>query len=223
MNILLTNDDGYTSDRIVFAKEVLQKYGTVYLVAPKVEQSAKSSSLTIGPMNYEKIDEFTYAVEGTPVDCVTFAIFGLELKPDIVISGINDGYNIGIDTLYSGTVGAALQAQYYGFKTIAFSGDYKGDKLVKKEFEKTFKYVLDSNLLSESETINVNFPPDEYKESKGIMFTKKHLGRYEHKGRLEGNVFHWSRKYVSEVEVKEGTDLYAFNNGYTSITKLPLK
>ena len=97
MNILLTNDDGYNSERIVYARKILEKYGTVYLVAPKVEQSAKSASLTIGPMNFEKIDDYTYAVEGTPVDCVTFAVHGINLKPDLVVSGINHGYRKNIE------------------------------------------------------------------------------------------------------------------------------
>lgn len=222
MNILLTNDDGYNSERIIFARKILEKYGTVYLVAPKVEQSAKSASLTIGPMNFEKIDEFTYAVEGTPVDCVTFAVHGINLKPDLVVSGINHGYNIGIDTLYSGTLAAALQAQYFGLKTIAFSGDYKADNLIKNEFEDTLKYILNNNLPTEKLTLNVNFPPDKFNKSKGIIFTKKHLRRYEHVGRVEGNTFYRSRKYLSE-KVDEDTDLYAYNNGYISITKVPLQ
>ncbi|MFK5883990.1 MAG: 5'/3'-nucleotidase SurE [Candidatus Izemoplasma sp.] len=222
MIILLTNDDGYDAKRILFAKEILKKYGTVYLVAPKVEQSAKSASLTIGPIEFEKIDEYTYAVQGTPVDCVTFAIHGLNIKPDLVVSGINHGYNLGIDTIYSGTLGAALQAQYFGYKTIAFSGDYKADKLIINEFEDTLNYIIEKDLTSVNHTLNINFPPDKFIKSKGYLFTKKHLRRYEHVGRIDGNVFYRSRKYLSD-KVDKDTDLYAHNNGYISITKVPLQ
>jgi len=142
MIILLTNDDGIKSSKLHYAKEILRKYGTVYVVAPLVEQSAKSMALTIGGFKYNKIDEFTYSVEGTPIDCVNFSLGGLNLHPDLVVSGINDGYNLGFDTKYSGTVGACFQAQYFGFETIAFSSDNKGTSMVKKEFEKSLNYIL---------------------------------------------------------------------------------
>ena len=121
MIIVLTNDDGIESPKLAYAKKILSNFGTVYTVAPKFEQSAKGMSLTIGGFNYEKIDEFNYSIEGTPVDCISFALGGLKLNPDFVFSGVNNGYNLGFDIKYSGTVGACYQAQYLGFKTIAFS------------------------------------------------------------------------------------------------------
>ena len=133
MVILLTNDDGIGSEKIEYTKEVLEKFGTVYRVAPKEQMSAKSMSLSIGGFEFEKLDDFNYAVHGTPVDCVGFAYYGLGLKPDVVVSGTNNGYNIGIDTRYSGTVGATLQAQYFGFKSLALSADRKGNSILEQE------------------------------------------------------------------------------------------
>ena len=171
MIILLTNDDGINSNKIQYAKKILEKYGTVYTVAPLVEQSAKGMALTIGGFYYNKIDEFNYSIEGTPVDCINFSLGGLNLRPDLVVSGVNDGYNLGFDTKYSGTLGACFQAQYLGFKTIAFSSDNKGIIMVESEFEKSLQYILDNNLLSKEYTLNVNFPKESLEKSNGILHT----------------------------------------------------
>ena len=137
MIILLTNDDGIESSKLHYTKEILEHYGTVYTVAPKEEQSAKSMSLTIGGFDVETINEYTYAVYGSPVDCVNFGVHGIGIKPDLVVSGTNNGYNLGVDTRYSGTVGAVLQAQYFGIPSIAFSSDRLGDTILKQELQKT--------------------------------------------------------------------------------------
>jgi 5'-nucleotidase len=222
MIILLTNDDGIKSDKLLYAKEVLKKYGTVYIVAPSVEQSAKGMALTIGGFNYRKIDEFTYSVEGTPVDCVNFALGGLDLRPDLVVSGINNGYNLGFDTKYSGTLGACFQAQYFGFKTIAFSSDNKGIEMVVKEFEKSLKYILDNKLLSTEYTLNVNFPRESIEESKGILHTKLFYQKYEYRPEIINNKYIPNRRIVRTEKLPKDSDAYAFRKGYTSISKLYL-
>ncbi len=222
MIILLTNDDGINSKKLHYAKKILSKYGEVYMVAPLVEQSAKGMALTIGGFHYNKIDDYTYSVEGTPVDCVNFSLGGLKLKPDIVVSGINDGYNLGFDTKYSGTLGACFQAQYFGFKTIAFSSDYKGVKMVEKEFEKIFNYILENDLLSSNHTINVNFPKDSVDESKGIMHTKLFYQKYKYEPTMEGNVYVPNRKLIKENVLPKDSDAYAIRMGFTSISKLTI-
>lgn len=125
MKILLVNDDGYFAKGIQYVKEYLVSKGhEVCIVAPKTEKSAASSSLTIrGTLKKERIDENTYAVEGTPVDCVKLGLATWDKgnAPDLVISGINMGTNLGTDTLYSGTVGAALDAAVMGFRALALS------------------------------------------------------------------------------------------------------
>ncbi len=220
MIILLTNDDGINSKKIQFAKSVLEKYGTVYTVAPLVEQSAKSMALTIGGFIFHKIDEFNYSIEGTPVDCINFSLGGLNLRPDIVVSGINEGYNLGFDTKYSGTLGACFQAQYFGFKTIAFSSDNKGIDMVKSEFEKTLKYIFDNNLLSESYTLNVNFPKESLKEVNGILHTELFYQKYEYKPEMINNKYIPNRIIVRTENLPKNSDAYAYRKGYTSISKL---
>ena len=221
MNILLTNDDGITSERLLYLESVLKEYGDVYVVAPMFEQSAKSASLTIGEIKFEKYSEFKYAIYGTPVDCVTFGVHGLKIDFDLVVSGVNKGFNLGIDILYSGTLGACFQAQYFNIKSLAFSGDYKGYTIVKKELSKTIKYVFDKDLLSDNHTININFPMEKFEVSKGIVEVKRYLRRYNVKGEIIENVFIRKRDY-NTVKAPEGTDAFAHDNGFTSITKVTI-
>lgn len=220
MIFLLTNDDGFDSKKIKYTKEILQKFGTVYTVAPKTEQSAKSMSLTIGGFDFEKVDEFNYKVEGTPVDCINFAFGGLNIRPDITVSGTNDGYNIGIDTRYSGTVGACLQAQYFGCPTIAFSADKAGELILKQELEKTLRYMLDNKLPSKDYTLNVNFPRDSFETSKGILLSDLHHFQFTYSPVIKGNRFEPHRSYIEDVNLIKGTDTWAYVKGYTSITKI---
>lgn len=220
MIILLTNDDGINSPKLQYTKEILSSYGTVYTVAPKHEQSAKSMGLTIGGFEFEKIDEYTYQIQGTPVDCVNFAIAGLKLKPDIVVSGTNDGYNLGIDTRYSGTVGAVLQAQYFGFKSVAFSSDRLGESLLKQELQPAIDYILENDLLSAEYSLNVNFPREKFNRSNGILETTIHYHQFRYLPTIEGNRFKPNRTYIHEGDLPKETDTWAYANGYTSISKI---
>ena len=220
MIILLTNDDGIHSEKLIFARNILMKYGTVFTVAPSIEQSAKGMALTIGGFKYEKIDEFNYSIEGTPVDCVNFSLGGLRLMPDLVVSGINNGYNLGFDTKYSGTLGACFQAQYFGYKTIAFSSNNKGMKMIKNEFENSLEYILNNNLLSGDYTLNVNFPKETVLKSKGILHTNLFYQKYEYKPEMINNKYMPNRRIVRTDNLPKDSDAYAIRNGYVSITKL---
>ena len=222
MIILLTNDDGIKSRKLQYAKSVLSKYGKVYTVAPAIEQSATGMSLTIGGFHYSKIDEFTYSVEGTPVDCVNLSMGGLQHKPNLVISGINDGYNLGFDTKYSGTLGACFQAQYFGYKTIAFSSDNKGMNMVVNEFEKILKYILENNLHSKEYTLNVNFPRESTGKSKGILHTSLFYQEYEYEPKMVNSKYYPNRKIVRIENLPKDSDAYAFRKGYTSISKVQI-
>ncbi len=222
MNILLTNDDGIASEKLAITKEILEQFGTVYVVAPSVEMSAKSMSLSIGGFDFEMIDDFTYSIEGTPVDCVKFGCFGLDAKIDLVVSGTNNGYNLGIDISYSGTVGAALQAQYYHVPTIAFSADRKGNTILIEELAKTIQFILDNDLLSKDHTVNVNFPREKFITSKGIKETIIHRQVYPYTPEIIGNKFVPNRGYISDVDLPADSDLKAYLEGYTSISKVYL-
>ena len=220
MIILLTNDDGYESAKLKYTKKVLENFGTVYLVAPRKEQSAKSMSLTIGGFHFEKVDELTYLIDGTPVDCVNFAFGGLNLRPDITVSGTNNGYNIGIDTRYSGTVGACLQAQYFGGASIALSADRRGNSILEQELEKTIQYILDNDLLSKNYTLNVNFPLEKFGKTKGIVECDIHYHQYSYSPVIDGTKFKPNRSYIVDKNLKEKTDTWAYAKGFTSITKI---
>ncbi len=217
MKILLTNDDGIDSEKLQYTKSILSEYGDVYLVAPKQQQSAKSMSLTIGEFRYMKIDEKTYAIEGTPVDCVNFAIHGLKIDPDLVVSGTNDGYNLGIDTRYSGTVGACLQAQYFNYNSIALSADKRGNKILKEELKSTLDYILENELLSPDHTLNVNFPREKFGSSKGIIEGKTHYRSFKYEGIMKEDTFYPNRQYKPYKEYPEDTDISAYIRGYISI------
>ncbi len=222
MKILLLNDDGISSKKLAMTRNILDEFGTVYTVAPAKEQSAKSMSLTYGGTSYKQLDMFTYAVDGTPVDCATFALLALKLKPDFVVSGTNNGYNIGIDIRYSGTVGAALQAQYFGYPSIAISSDYHGSKMIEVELRNTIKYVLENNLLSNDYTLNVNLPQDKFEHSKGIKHTKIYALMHKYDERLYEENYVPNRRYYWLDEVPVDSEQAAYLNGYTSITKVVL-
>lgn len=218
-NILLVNDDGIKSERLIYAKEVLIKYGNVVVVAPLEEQSGKSVSISIEGVKFQKIDDNEYAINGTPADCVTFALYGINFKPDIVVSGINRGYNIGIDTIYSGTVGAALQASYHGFKSVAFSADYSGTINMKKYFESTLNYIFENDMLSKDYVLNINLPRDVFKDNRPIKLTKLFYVKMLLEGNIENDFFKHKR-IVLPQDIPEDTDVYALRNGYISISKI---
>ena len=171
---------------------------------------------------FEKLDEFNYAIDGTPVDCVKFGYIGLDVDFDFVVSGTNNGYNLGIDISYSGTAGAALQAQYYGMKSIVLSADGKGNRILIEELDKTLQYVLDRDLLSSDYTININFPREKFAHSLGIKETIIHRQVYKYQPEIVGNKFIPNRKYIVDVDLPDNSDLKAYVEGYTSISKVLL-
>lgn len=221
MNILLVNDDGINSDLLKIAFNRLSNYGNVTVVAPKEEQSGKSISITIGDIPFEQIDKNWYAVDGTPADCVTFALYGLRIEPDIVVSGVNKGYNIGVDTMYSGTVGAAKQACYHGYKAISLSGDYLGNVNVKRDFDLVMNYVFSNNLLSKRHILNVNFQQEKFEKHLGIKVTKLHFVKTELFGEIEDKVFKGVREVIKE-DLPQDCDVYAYKHGYISISRIKL-
>lgn len=220
MRILLTNDDSYSSEGIHLLRKELEKYGDVFLVAPKVVQSGKACGITIGPgLDYTKVDDKTYIVEGTPIDCVIFGVAVIK-EIDLVVSGCNDGYNYGVDSIYSGTCGACTQSLISAIPSIAFS-------CKKKEFfaqitkftSLAMDYILDNNLLSNRYFLNVNYPTPEYQEAKGVKVTKLFYHNIPY-GVFELTSSHFKGTRVMEDTLDESYDLGAINNGYISICPL---
>ena len=229
MHFLLSNDDGYQASGISILAEVLSEIGNVTVVAPDRDRSGASNSLTLDSPLYVKQDKRGfYYVNGTPSDCVHLAITGLlDEEPDMVISGINSGANLGDDVLYSGTVAAAMEGRFLGCPAIAFSlvgekpVDYSASKLVVTEIVKSLiENPLDDALL------NVNIPDVNYDEIKG--FKASRLGN-RHKSEPviktldpKGRNVYWVGPVGAEQDAGEGTDFHAIRTEYVSITPIQI-
>ena len=173
LKILITNDDGIDAIGLKYLVEHAKKYGEVVVVAPKVEQSAKSHAINIRrSIECKKVDMFNdvlaYTFDSTPADCVRFAKYGLNLEFDLVLSGINKGYNMGEDIWYSGTVAAIFEATDAKAKAIAFSVSKKSTEGF-KYFDEVMEYIFNNNLLDYSDIYNVNMPS----LSNGIKITRQ--------------------------------------------------
>lgn len=220
MNILLTNDDGYDSKGLLLLKDKLKKYGTVVVVAPREHMSAKSVSITLGKgIKVESIGDNTFIVDGTPADCVSFALCSLNIDFDLVVSGCNNGFNLSYDTMYSGTVGASLESLVYGVKSIAFSCEFNFD-IVDKYFSEVFEYILNNNLLSDEYMLNVNFPIGE--EVNGYKLTSLYYkkNQYRHYYAKKEDGYYAYRTLLTDYSDDKESDCYAVRHGYISITPL---
>ncbi|MBQ8295630.1 MAG: 5'/3'-nucleotidase SurE [Clostridia bacterium] len=172
MRILITNDDGIDTLGIRLLAAWARKLGEVTVVAPKVEQSAKSHAIELIKNIEIKEVPFmdgvkAYSMDSTPADCVRYGIIGLKQQYDLVLSGINRGINVGVDVVYSGTCGAVFEAARLGVKAIAFSAFPDGQEAASKYFDEVYQYFLEHNLFNENEIYNVNIP----NEAKGIRMT----------------------------------------------------
>ena len=219
LNILLTNDDGYTADGITILKKLLSKYGKVVIVAPMNVMSAKSVSLNLGhSIAMKKISDDCYVLDGTPADCVTFGLGNLDIKFDFVVSGINHGLNVSYDTMYSGTVGAGLQALTYRVPAFAVSCDFNFE-IVEKYFDKLFAHLLDNKLISAEYMLNINFPlgdrVDEIVDTH--IFYRTETAYFE---MVDNNNIIAKRQLHDELCDDIGSDVYAVNHHNISVTKL---
>lgn len=163
MRILITNDDGINSGSLFELAKWASKYGEVTVCAPKFEQSGKSHGIEIfKPFEIKKVELDSsfeaYSVDSTPADCVRFGVLGLKREYDIVLSGINRGYNIGKDMIYSGTVGAIFEAAALGHKAIALSTGVAGFDAAIANLDNVFAYFDKHNLMNLHNLYNVNIP-----------------------------------------------------------------
>lgn len=231
MNILLTNDDGYQSPSIHRIKERLRLEGhEVYLVAPKYNNSGVSMAISLkNGVTVEAVDQYEYIVEGTPADCIIFAVEKVikNRAIDLVISGVNNGANIGYETFYSGTVGAARLAHVNGMNALAIS--YNHFTPSDAEVELCVNYVVDLvNKYYENQDfmpyyLNVNIPYP-VKENLDYEFSK--LGKRTYENQLQDHPecpehiikFYYSGTVIEDDE--PGTDSHTIANGKIAITKL---
>ena len=229
--ILISNDDGINSEGIHKLREALGGLGEVYVVAPDRDQSAVSHSLSLfRPLRLDQISEFVYSVDGTPTDCVNLAINGIlrGRKPDLVVSGINKGENLGDDITYSGTVSAAMEGTLLGVPSIAISlvgrSDFNFDHAL-HHAESIAKYVLDKGLPKDT-LLNVNIPNIPLSEHKGIMITRQGKRLYDEpiveKVDPRGKKYYWiGGDELGFVHI-EKSDIVAVSDGYISVTPIKL-
>ncbi len=229
--ILLTNDDGHYSDGVNALYTALSRQYNVYLVAPDREQSASSHSLTLNrPLRVQKLDARRFATDGTPTDCVMLAVHLLFKKdrPDMIISGINHGGNMGDDVTYSGTAAAAIEGAILKIPSIAVSmfGWKPGMKFARAaNFISRFLKVYDTLDIDPSTFLNVNFPPDNGRPYKSFEFTRQGLRTYRdivvHKTDPRGKPYYWiggSPKW----RMLPGSDFEAIHRGVVSVTPMKL-
>ncbi len=221
MRILITNDDGINSPSLhklaVWAKN---RFGEVIVCAPKVEQSGKSQAIDIiNPIEVKRVDfeeEIeAYAVDSTPADCVRFGIVGLHNKYDLVISGINRGYNMGKDIIYSGTVGAIFEAYGMGVKAMAVSTDFTSFDTAVANLDRVYDYIEENKLFDYCDLYNVNIPT----EVKGsIRITRQGKACYSDEFVLvDTDMYKQRGEFIPEKSDSLEFDTNAIKEGYISI------
>ena len=236
MNILITNDDGIYADGIIELAKSISKIANVYVVAPESQRSATGHAITIhSPIMVHKIDMGenikSYAISGTPADCVKVGIEGLfkDINIDLVLSGINNGSNLGTDVIYSGTVSAALEGFILNKPSIAISYD---EVNVKREIYKdASKYVVNLvenikdklDLLNDC-ILNVNIPNTKIKGSK---ITKLGQRNYDNamveKINPFGQKYYWIGGKLMELDQDEDSDIACVKDGYISIKPINIE
>jgi 5'-nucleotidase len=228
MRILLSNDDGYRARGINCLAEALAPLGEVHVVAPERDHSGASNSLTLNlPVRPKTADNGFVYVDGTPTDCVHLAITGLlDEEPDVVVSGINSGPNLGDDVIYSGTVAAAMEGRFLGLPAIAVSLVSDGGN----HYETAARVVtavlssMVSSPIPADTILNINVPDVPLAKLEGLQVTR--LGN-RHKAEPvvrsvdpRGETIFWIGPPGSEQDAGPGTDFHAVRCGYASITPM---
>ncbi len=227
MNILIVNDDGIEAPGIRLLAETAKELGTVSVVAPHTQQSAIGHGITIHePFRlhhrselFEGID--AWSLEAKPADCVKFALYGLELPVDLILSGINDGPNLGTDIIYSGTLAGASEGIICGIPSIAISCDFAGLDSAAPFLKETLDRVLQAGVVDKNRVININFPKKEFTRPGGIKITDMGERPFNHKYVEEDGKF-WARGNWDSFENGPKTDVWSWENGYISITPIQI-
>ena len=231
-SILIVNDDSIFSDGIKALWEAMSEIGNTTVVAPKSEHSGSGHAITISrPLQSEKINlEYGlsgYAVNGTPADSVKFATSLLmEKKPDLLVSGINPGSNVGQSILYSGTVSAAREGTFRGISSIAISidGDSNIDYSSAKDISKNIAQSVLKNRLPKDTLLNVTIPNIPKEKMKGVKITKQgsmyFIDNFEKAGNSRGLESYWLTASQNDPDMSKDNDSVAVKEGFISITPL---
>ena len=234
MNILISNDDGIYSKGLYELTKEMARLGRVAVVAPDKEQSAIGHAITMHqPLRCKKIklndlDIEAWRVSGTPADCIKIGVETLLTEsPQLIVSGINNGENLGTDIIYSGTVSAAIEGSIFNIPAIAVSyeGYNEADfpiaaKIAVDIIEQALEHMRRRDML-----LNINIPEvKSINELKGVKITKlgikKYKNNFEERKDPRGNTYYWLAGELIEDEIREDTDIYAIRNRYASITPL---
>jgi 5'-nucleotidase len=230
--VLISNDDGIHAPGIKVLEKVLRKLAKeVWVVAPETEQSAASHSLTLRrPLRVRKLSARRFAVDGTPTDSVLLAVNLIlkDRKPDLVLSGVNRGGNLGEDVTYSGTIAAAMEGTLIGYRSIAFSQVTEDATAARwataEQWIPSVLKALDGFDWPKGVLMNVNFPDVPAKAVSGIEVTKegrRKIGGVLAEGRdPRGDAYYWIGNQRDEDDGRKGTDLEAVRRGAVTITPL---
>ena len=232
--VLLSNDDGIHAPGLKTLEDAIRPHvAELWVCAPETEQSATSHSLTLRrPLRIRHVSEQRFAVDGTPTDAVLLGVTNImkDMRPDLVLSGINRGSNLGEDVTYSGTVAAAMEGALLGIPSVALSQTYEDRHKVKwatakawtpKVLRQLFKLGWPKGIF-----MNINFPDATAAKVKGVEVCRQ--GRRKIGGGLtrgvdpRGDEYFWIGPQRDEEKFLKGTDLAAVNNGYVSVTPLAL-
>jgi 5'-nucleotidase len=231
MKILISNDDGIEAIGIRVLADSMRDLGNVTIVAPDKNCSGASNSLTLdSPIRIKELKDGVFRVSGTPTDCVHLALTGLLSEdPDIVVSGINAGANLGDDVIYSGTVAAAMEGRFLGYPAIALSlvfGEDSGHRHYDTAAEAAIRLVrqLQRDPLPADTILNVNVPDCPWQEIRGIEVTR--LG-YRHRAEPvvktmdpRGREMYWIGPAGAEQDAGPGTDFDAIRRKCISVTPI---
>lgn len=237
MRILVTNDDGYHAPGLAVLEEIAAQFSDdIWVCAPSEEQSGAGHSLTLNkPVRLQKFAERRYAVTGTPTDSVMMALREvMDGPPDVILSGVNRGANLGDDITYSGTVSAAIEGALAGIRAIALSQVYAREGMADdvpfaaaREWGPKVVEPLLGAPFAERTLVNVNFPPLPAADVKGIRVTRQGFHDYSRGSVVEGRDprgyrYFWFGLHAIEHTLDHGTDLEAIDEGYVSVTPLQL-
>jgi 5'-nucleotidase len=228
VKILVSNDDGYQAPGIIALVDALKTVATVTVVAPAIDRSATSNSITVDrALTITKADNGFYFVDGTPADCVHVAVTGfLDFRPDLIVSGINHGSNLGDDTIYSGTVAAAMEGFLLGIPAIAVSlaarpaTHFAAAAQVARDLVKRWQTLPSAGPW----LLNVNVPDVEFSKLKGVRTVrlgKRHQAEPVVKVKAADGSVQWRVGPVGQAaDAGHDTDFGALSEGYASVTPL---
>ncbi|KPU28125.1 5'-nucleotidase [Caloranaerobacter sp. TR13] len=234
MKILVTNDDGIFANGIKEISIKLSEIAEVIVVAPDRERSAIGHAITIHtPLRVEKVENIipnieTWAINGTPSDCVKIAVESImNKKPDLIVSGINNGPNLGTDVIYSGTVSAAIEGAIHSIPSVAISACFFNAKINYESIAeiscKIIKNLIKKDL-PQNIILNINIPSLLLEKIKGIKITelgiRKYNNNYIKRTDPKGKNYYWLSGELIEIENKDTSDIVAIEEGYISITPL---